>query len=197
VPGGQQGAAVGLRPGGGGRRGVRAGGAQRVQPLGRRAAPHAQLQVLLRPEGLDDAARRPDRQAQRAAALPHHQQRADVRRPDLRVPPGAPGPDRQAALAAPLAAPHRAVGEGGGNVVQLGLVELLLDALTEVLKDDGDLTGSKVTPSGTHNRSRSHRQEHTTGQGHTVRKTHQVKVTPSRTHTRSRSGKCTMLRSHS
>uniref|UniRef100_A0A3B3VPD8 Uncharacterized protein n=1 Tax=Poecilia latipinna TaxID=48699 RepID=A0A3B3VPD8_9TELE len=103
--------------------------AQRVHPVGGRAAPHAQLQVVVRVEGLQDAAGRADGQAERAAALPHHQQRTDVRRPDLGVPAGTVGPHRQDAAAPSLAAPLRAVGEGSGNVVQFRLVQLLVGTL--------------------------------------------------------------------
>uniref|UniRef100_A0A3B3BGC3 Uncharacterized protein n=1 Tax=Oryzias melastigma TaxID=30732 RepID=A0A3B3BGC3_ORYME len=97
---------------------------------------------MLRLEGLHHAAGRPDGQAERTAALTHHQQRANVCRPDLSVPPRTLGLHRQTAVTPPLAAPHRAISKGGWNVTQFRLVELLVDTLAPVLEDDGDLTGN-------------------------------------------------------
>lgn len=122
-----------------GGRGRQGGQWRRVKSLGGGAAPHTQLQVLLGAEGLHDAARRADRQAERAAALTHHQQRADVSRPDLCVSAGTLSPDRQAVMTSALTARHRTVSECSGDVIELGLVQLLIDTLTPVLKDDGDL----------------------------------------------------------
>lgn len=59
------------------------------------------------------------------------------------MPAGIQRPNREAAMTLPLAAPHRAVSEGGGDVVQFGLVQLLVDTLTPVLEDDGDLRGKR------------------------------------------------------
>uniref|UniRef100_A0A3Q3G799 Uncharacterized protein n=1 Tax=Labrus bergylta TaxID=56723 RepID=A0A3Q3G799_9LABR len=119
--------------------------AERVESLRGGTAPHAQLQVLLWAEGLHDATRRADRQAKRASALTHDQQRPDVSSSDLRMLAGTLGPHRQAVVTPPLTAPDRAVSKGSGDVIELGLVQLLIDALTHVLKDDGYLRRKKTT----------------------------------------------------
>lgn len=62
----------------------------------------------------------------------------------LSMAPVALGMDSQAVLATPLTAGHRAVHEGGGHIVELGLVDLLLNALAPVLEDDGDLVGISI-----------------------------------------------------
>lgn len=133
--------------GSGARGGCRRGGgrwAGRVESLGGGASPHTQLQVLLRAERPHDAAWRAQRQAQRAAALTHHQQRANVSGADLCVATGTLSRHLQAVMTSPLAAPHRAVSERRWDVIKLRLVQLLINTLTPVLKDDGDLTGSDI-----------------------------------------------------
>lgn len=109
------------------------------QPLGGRAAPLAKLQVLLRAEGVHNGAGGTHREAQRAAALAHHQRSADVGGIDLRVPPGGLSAHLQTVMAAPLTAGDGAIDKGWGHVVQLSVVDLLLDALTPILKDDSYL----------------------------------------------------------
>uniref|UniRef100_A0A3P8UN53 Uncharacterized protein n=1 Tax=Cynoglossus semilaevis TaxID=244447 RepID=A0A3P8UN53_CYNSE len=101
--------------------------AECVQSLGSGAPPHAQLQVLLGSIRLCNTTWQQDRESQGAAALTHHQQGPDVGRVDLCVSTWA------------ITTGHGAVGEGSGNVVELSLVQLLLDTLRNVFKDDGDL----------------------------------------------------------
>lgn len=132
VLGGEERGAVGV--------GGRAGLHGRVfQALGERAAPLAQLQVLLGAEGVHYGPRGAHRQAQGAAALPHHDRGADVGGVDLGVPPGGIGAHLQAVVPTPLAAGDGAVDERRGNVVQLRVVDLLLDALAPVFEDDSYL----------------------------------------------------------
>uniref|UniRef100_A0A8B9SZG8 Uncharacterized protein n=1 Tax=Anas platyrhynchos TaxID=8839 RepID=A0A8B9SZG8_ANAPL len=106
------------------------------------AAPHAELQVLLLREGARHLLGRPDGEGELAAGLADGDGGADVLGSDLHVPPGAELPDGQTAAPRPLAAVHRAVLEGGGQVADFGLVNLLVDALLHVLEDDGELAGS-------------------------------------------------------
>lgn len=103
------------------------------------AAPHAELQVLLLREGARHLLGRPDGEGELAAGLADGDGGADVLGSDLHVPPGAELPDGQTAAPRPLAAVHRAVLEGGGQVADFGLVNLLVDALLHVLEDDGEL----------------------------------------------------------
>lgn len=112
---------------------------EQVESLGGGAAPHTQLQVLLWAKGVHDGTWRADRQAERAATLTNYQHRADVSRVDLSGSPGTMIPDRQAVMSLSLTARHRAVSECSRDVVELSLVQLLINALTHVLKDDSDL----------------------------------------------------------
>ncbi len=132
----KQSGAVSLGTDGGRKQGV----CQRqVESLGGGAAPHTQLQVLLGAEGLHDAAWWADRQAERTSALTHHQQCADVSRSDLCVSARTLSLDSEAVMTLPLATRHRAISESSRDVIQLSLVQLLIDTMTPVLKDDGDL----------------------------------------------------------
>uniref|UniRef100_A0A8D2JI51 Uncharacterized protein n=1 Tax=Varanus komodoensis TaxID=61221 RepID=A0A8D2JI51_VARKO len=107
----------------------------------RRAAPHAQLQVLLVREGGRHLGGRPDGEGQVAAHLAHGDGGADVRGADLHLLPRLALADEQPAAPGPLAARHGAVHEGGRQVPRLGLVDPLLGALRRALEDDGELQG--------------------------------------------------------
>uniref|UniRef100_A0A8C9UEL8 Uncharacterized protein n=1 Tax=Serinus canaria TaxID=9135 RepID=A0A8C9UEL8_SERCA len=102
-------------------------------------ATHAELQVLLLREGPGHLLGGADGEGELAAGLAHGDGGADVAGADLHVPAGAALPDGQTAPAGTRAAVHRAVLEGCGEVVQLGLVDLLVNAFLHVFEDDGEL----------------------------------------------------------
>uniref|UniRef100_A0A3Q1J019 Uncharacterized protein n=1 Tax=Anabas testudineus TaxID=64144 RepID=A0A3Q1J019_ANATE len=116
---------------------------EHVESLGEGTAPHTQLQVLLRAKGVHDGTGRADREAERVTALTNHQDRANVSRSDFSVLAGTLGPDRQAVMSLSLATRHGSVSKCSRDVIELSLVQLLINALTHVLKDDGDLLGTR------------------------------------------------------
>uniref|UniRef100_A0A8D2JC66 Uncharacterized protein n=1 Tax=Varanus komodoensis TaxID=61221 RepID=A0A8D2JC66_VARKO len=111
------------------------------EALAGRAAPHAQLQVLLLREGADHVPRRADGEGQLRPRLAHRDGGADVGGPDLHVLPGRALADAQAAAPGALPAVDRAVLERRRQTVHRGPVDLLVDAVLHVLKDDGELRG--------------------------------------------------------
>uniref|UniRef100_A0A674GW06 Uncharacterized protein n=1 Tax=Taeniopygia guttata TaxID=59729 RepID=A0A674GW06_TAEGU len=89
---------------------------------------HAELQVLLLREGPGHLLGSADGEGELAAGLAHGDGGADVVGADLHVPAGAALPNGQAAPARPRATVDGAVLEGCRDIVQLGLVDLLVDA---------------------------------------------------------------------
>uniref|UniRef100_A0A3Q2YUL7 Uncharacterized protein n=1 Tax=Hippocampus comes TaxID=109280 RepID=A0A3Q2YUL7_HIPCM len=78
-------------------------------------------------------------EGQVAAHLPDHHGGADVASLNLHVLSGNLFDDAQGVGAVALAAVLGAVGEGGGELVRLGVIHLLVHALLEVLEDDCQL----------------------------------------------------------
>uniref|UniRef100_A0A8C7E506 Uncharacterized protein n=1 Tax=Naja naja TaxID=35670 RepID=A0A8C7E506_NAJNA len=107
--------------------------------LAGRAAAHAQLQVLLLSEGAGHLLGHADGEGQLLPCPAHRNGGADVGRPDLHVLPGSPFEDAEAVPARPLPPVQRAIHKSCREVVSLGLIDFLVNALLHVLEDDGDL----------------------------------------------------------
>uniref|UniRef100_A0A670JVG8 Uncharacterized protein n=1 Tax=Podarcis muralis TaxID=64176 RepID=A0A670JVG8_PODMU len=104
--------------------------------LAGRAAPHAQLEVLLLREGAHHVLGRPDGERELPPCLAHGNGGADVRGEDLHVLPGRALVDAQAFPSGFLAPVRGSVLESRRQVVDLRLVDFLVYALLHVLEYD-------------------------------------------------------------
>uniref|UniRef100_A0A670YYM0 Uncharacterized protein n=1 Tax=Pseudonaja textilis TaxID=8673 RepID=A0A670YYM0_PSETE len=103
------------------------------------ATAHAQLQVLLLSEGASHLLGHADGEGQLLPCPAHNNGGADVGCPDLHVLPGSPFEDAEAVPARPFPPVQRAIHKSRWEVVCLGLIDFLVNALLHVLEDDGDL----------------------------------------------------------